>query len=353
MGRGAYSVALVMIARNEARCIVRALDSLRAHVDRMLVLDTGSTDDTVSLARAAGAEVHRFDWCDDFSAARNRALELAGADWHIVVDADEWLIDGALQIEALAQRKPQRLGQLSIRSAFGDGAQAHVSWLTRVLPRGVRYQGRIHEQPASALPRERLAITLGHDGYTAEQIAHKRGRNRALLLAERDAHPDDPHVWLHLGKDHETYGEHAEAAACYREAWSRSAPAAPWRHDLIVRLLHCLGQSDALDEALVLAGEVMDEWDGSPDYHFVLGDLLLSWSTRNPEQALEQGLPMARAAWERCLQIGERPDLDGAVSGRGSHLAAHNLAVIHEGLGQGQDAARYRQLAQRLRATQG
>ncbi|MBX3609700.1 MAG: glycosyltransferase family 2 protein [Hydrogenophaga sp.] len=349
MSRGPHSVALVMIARNEARGIQRALASVRPFVDRLLVLDTGSTDDTVALARQAGADVHRFDWCDDFSAARNRALDLADADWHLIVDADEWLIEGGEQVAALRHQAPDHLGQLGIRSEFGADSQVHVSWLTRVLPRGVRYSGRIHEQPDSDLPRVRLGITLGHDGYTPAQLALKRGRNRTLLLAERDAHPDDPHVWLHLGKDHETYGEHAEAAACYRQAWQRSPQGAPWRHDLIVRLLHCLGQSGALDEALVLAGNAMDEWDGSPDYHFVLGNLLLNWATRHPEQAMDQGLPMARAAWERCLQIGERPDLDGSVSGRGSHLAAHNLAVIHDGLGQADQAAHYRQLAVQLR----
>lgn len=344
-----HSVALVMIARDEARCIGRALDSLRPHVQRMLVLDTGSRDDTVAIARAAGAEVHHFAWCDDFAAARNRALDLADADWNLVVDADEWLLEGGAAIAALQHQRPTHLGQLRIHSTFGDGAQAHVSWLTRVLPRGVRYEGRIHEQPVSSLPRVRVDIGLGHDGYSQAQIAFKRGRNRALLLAERDARPEDPHVWLHLGKDHETYGEHADAATCYRAAWLRSAPGAPYRHDLLVRLLHCLGQSGALDEALVLADGAMAEWGGSPDYHFVLGNLLLDWSLRHPEQAMTQGLPMARAAWERCLAIGERPDLDGSVTGRGSHLAAHNLAVVHEGLGDTERAAHYRELARRLR----
>src|SRR4051794_7642346 len=83
-------VALVMIARDEARCIERCLASVRAHVDEMLVLDTGSTDGTPELARCAGARVASFAWCDDFAAARNAALVLADADWSLVLDADEW-----------------------------------------------------------------------------------------------------------------------------------------------------------------------------------------------------------------------------------------------------------------------
>ena len=63
-------------------------------VDRMVVVDTGSVDDTVAIAKGCGAEVHRLDWPDDFAAARNHALGLADADWHLVIDADEWIVCG-------------------------------------------------------------------------------------------------------------------------------------------------------------------------------------------------------------------------------------------------------------------
>src|SRR5215218_912766 len=84
-------LALVMIARDEAPRIARALDSARPHVDRMIVLDTGSTDATVEIARGCGAVVHAFAWCDDFAAARNAALAHSDADWNLVLDADEWI----------------------------------------------------------------------------------------------------------------------------------------------------------------------------------------------------------------------------------------------------------------------
>src|SRR5262245_43104596 len=88
-------LSLVMIARNEAHCVERCLSSVRPHVDAMFVLDTGSTDGTPEIARRAGARVERFGWCADFSAARNAALQRADADWALVLDADEWLVDGA------------------------------------------------------------------------------------------------------------------------------------------------------------------------------------------------------------------------------------------------------------------
>ena len=101
-----YKVALVMIARNESARIVRALASVASCVDELVVLDTGSTDATVSLARSAGARVGHFDWCDDFAAARNAALKLADADWNIVVDADEWIAEAGLELLSLRHTPP-------------------------------------------------------------------------------------------------------------------------------------------------------------------------------------------------------------------------------------------------------
>ena len=69
----------------------------------------------------------------------------------------------------------------------------------------------------------------------------------------------------------------------------------------------------------------------------------------HPERALSDYLPIVESAWKRCLEIGERPELDGAVAGRGSHMAAHNLAVFYETLGRKAEAAKHKALAARLR----
>jgi len=86
----------------------------------------------------------------------------------------------------------------------------------------------------------------------------------------------------------------------------------------------------------------MAAWSHSPDFFFALGDLLLDWATEEPARAGEL-LPMIESAWLRCLEIGERPDLEGSVAGRGSSLAARNLAVLYEGTGRAIEALRYRQ----------
>jgi glycosyltransferase involved in cell wall biosynthesis len=328
-------IALVMIVRNEARCLARCLASVRPWVDEMLVLDTGSTDDTVQIAQREGAQVHHFVWVDDFAAARNHALSMARSPWRLVLDADEWIESGADSLDALRRTSPSFIGQLSVVSRIGEAhAPLHApSWLPRVLPQGVVYAGRIHEQPQSPLPRRRLALVLGHDGYLPAQMQIKQGRNEALLRRALAEDPGDAYWSYQLGKDLEIRGQFAAALPLYQAARQGVAPQAAWRHDLVLRLLFTLKSLRHFDAAQTLADAEASNWEQSPDFHFTLGDLLLDQALSDPTQA-HALLPRIEASWRRAVEIGERPDLPDSVRGRGSFLAAHNLAVFHESLGQ-------------------
>lgn len=347
------ALSLVMIARNEARCIERCLFSVRAHVDAMFVLDTGSTDGTPELARRAGARVGHFDWCDDFSAARNAALEQADADWALVLDADEWLTDGAAELRPLRAQRPSYIGMLRVDNLYGaDAAHAACSpsWLSRVLPRGARYQGRIHEQPAAHWPRRRLAVTVQHDGYMDASMRAKQGRNEALLRQALSECPDDCYLHYQLGKDLELRACFHDALPCYQRALRGAQARDPWRHDLVLRLLFTCKKLGAHTQALALAEAEMAAFGDSPDFCFALGDVLLDWAAHEPAHAT--GLvPLIEAAWQRAVAIGDRPDLPDSVHGRGSFLAAHNLALLYGGLNQIEQARHWREREAAMRAT--
>ena len=84
-------INLVMIVRNEERSLERCLKSAEHLVDDIIIADTGSADRTKEIARNAGALVLEYEWNDDFSAARNFALDHSDGDWNLVLDADETL----------------------------------------------------------------------------------------------------------------------------------------------------------------------------------------------------------------------------------------------------------------------
>ena len=340
----------MMIVRNEARCIERCLRSVSPWVDEMVVLYTGSTDDTVRLARACGAQVQLAEWADDFAAARNVALALAGADWRLVLDADEWIAEGAQALDALRSEPAVWIGQVCVTSLTdGTGAGESPSWLPRLLPREVRYTGRIHEQPDSSLPRRRVPLVIGHDGYLAAQRATKHARNERLLrmaLAER---PQDAYLHYQLGKDLELRGQFEAAEPHYAQALRDGDARAAWRHDLVLRTLFTRNKLARFEAAMALAEAEMPHWQQSPDFHFALADLLLGWAASEPARAAEL-LPMIEAGWHKALEIGERPDLHDTVHGRGSYLAAHNLAVLHTSLGRTAEGQAWAEQARQMRS---
>lgn len=334
-----YTTSLVMIVRNEQRCIGRALDSMRDWVDDMLVLDTGSTDNTVEIAKEYGARVSHFEWINDFSAARNAALDLSRADWNVVVDADEVVVDGGPVLRSLRHRLPNFVGRIeqfntfSLSDASGACAvHAASSWIPRVLPRGTRYEGCIHEQPVSSLDRIDLPVRLAHDGYQPQQIEAKGTRNLDLLRAALTITPSDPYLQYQTGKEHDVHDEFTEALHYYSAALRLLDPKAKrtpaWRHDLVLRAIYAMKQCGRLDEALQLGQTELAHWPDSPDIFFTIGDVLLDAAIANPEQSLRL-LPMIEHVWRQCLIIGENPHHEGAVHGRGSYLAQHNLDLLH------------------------
>jgi len=354
--RNKLTIALVMIVRNEEACLARCLESAVAHVDEVIVLDTGSTDATASIARGLGARVHHMGWVDDFAAARNAALAFSNADWNLVLDADEWLVEGGptlRQVALAATASGDRfLGLLPIHSQLqspalglasagpaGDAlaepsapasaaAESVLSWIPRLLPRGVGYVGRIHEQPASDLPRRKLPVQIAHDGYNRDKMARKAGRNRRLLIEAADAEPDNPYLLYQLGKDYDIYAEPARALECYEKALHRVKPNQGYRVDLVVRTIVCLTRTGALELGYRFAEDEMGACRQSPDFFYVLAELLHGLANQQPEKSLSQWLPLARVSLLFCLKLGDTPDIAGSVRGRGSHLASEALGQL-------------------------
>jgi glycosyltransferase involved in cell wall biosynthesis len=350
MGSNSLDVTLVMIAKNEERCIRRALVSASPFVNRMIVVDTGSSDATVAIAKSCGAEVHFYEWNEDFSAARNFALDIADADWSLFIDADEWIEEGGKKLQRLDIKLPfVGLVEVSSECDIDKLTSRSHSWIPRLLPRGVRYVGRVHEQPVSTLQRIPFPVVLGHDGYSRLQVERKKGRNRKLLFRQLDSTPGDAYVLYQLGKDFEVHGEYADAAKYYSSASKLVLPDDPYRKGTYLGLIRCLGESGQLENALLIAAEVMNDFTQSAQYFFDMGNLFLIMGGQDPEDAMTKWLPMAEAAWIKCLEIGELPSSHSYTVGFGSFLAAKNIAVIYGVLGNSGQENKYLQLAQELK----
>ena len=204
-------LSLCLIARNEAKNLPRCLESVRGVVDEIVLVDTGSTDDTVAVAEGHGARVFHLPWADDFAAARNEAVRHARGRWILALDADEALTSEARRaLRGLLADERFMAFLLNIRSPLKDArGQAAVinAWprLFRNRP-DIRYEGRVHEQISPSIARAggmvaATDLVIDHLGYHQDftDQGTKRDRNLELLRQQLAERPDDP---MEIGRAH-------------------------------------------------------------------------------------------------------------------------------------------------------
>jgi glycosyltransferase involved in cell wall biosynthesis len=227
-------LSLCMIVKNEADNLPRCLSSAKPYVDEMIIVDTGSTDQSVAIAHQYGAQVSHFVWCDDFAAARNTSLALATGAWILVLDADEELVIEIQDLRQHLQSSLVREYSLPLLNQH-EGSESQTGTilmrLFRNLP-GMQYVGRFHEQVVYAQPTpgfglsEQLAgVKIFHYGYALEIKAKKmRDRNIPLLESMRQRGELGLMRLTCLADMYEVVGNSDQAQACFQEAFDLLLP---------------------------------------------------------------------------------------------------------------------------------
>ena len=264
----ANRLSAVLIVKNEAVHIERCLRSVAPIADEIVVVDTGSTDDTLKIIAGLGLNVKlgSFAWCDDFAAARNAALELATGDWGLWIDADEELLEEGLGEVRQGLIRPHFGGfNLRIVNYTGDGSDTstYTHSAMRLFQRlpGVRFEGRVHEQIIDTvkgrdLPNGNLgSATLLHYGYRPSEMAVKGKHERFLTMLEREVreNPEDAFQWFNLANAYTVCGRLNEAGHAGRHAVQLSDDNAPYlavAYQLFASALTHSGKLDAAFEAL-------------------------------------------------------------------------------------------------------
>ena len=215
------SLSLVMMVKNEAELLPGFLKQHRDLATEIIVVDTGSTDGTVGLAQTAGARVLEIEWQEDFSAARNAGIALAGGDWILILDADEMVDSGDFSAlhRVIGEGSPRIVLQETINYCPDP---AHLEWLpvsgrypawengqvgyfsarrAGLFPNrtDLLFSGRIHESILPAAQRAGIPVVAGevpvhHFGYVRSQEVNSMRKERYLRLAELKFR-EDPEDW--------------------------------------------------------------------------------------------------------------------------------------------------------------
>ena len=244
-------LSLSMIVRDEAAKIEDCLRSVQGFADELVVVDTGSNDDTVARAQALGARVEQIPWPGDFAPARNQALQWVSGDWVLVLDADERLRPEAWAPLRALMAQPDVLLINLLRHERG-AAQSPYSNVSRLFRRhpaiqwSRAYHSMVDDSVAELLQREphwRIADcpepALLHDGYRPEVLAqgNKAQRLRAAMEAELERRPGDPYACAKLGSLEVAEGNRERGIALLQQGLEQCPDSAhPERYELLLHL---------------------------------------------------------------------------------------------------------------------
>ena len=234
-----------MIFKNEAHNLAPCIESFAGLAGEIIVVDTGSTDDTIAIAQRLGAKVFHFPWIDHFAAARNEALRHATGEWIFWMDADDRLDEeNRARLRRLIAELPDEnvayvLKVLCVpKNSADQGTVVDHVRLFRNLP-GLAWEHRVHEQILPALKRRgansRWAdVVVHHIGYQDPKAQpQKLERNLRLLLLEYQEQPNHPYTLFNLGLTHRELGKTVEALDFLRRSLRASVVT-----DSIVRKLY-------------------------------------------------------------------------------------------------------------------
>ncbi|HWH71104.1 MAG TPA: glycosyltransferase family 2 protein [Candidatus Sulfotelmatobacter sp.] len=338
-------LSLALIVKNEARCLARCLRSVQSVVDEIVVVDTGSTDDTIRIAREFQAKTSHFAWVDDFSAARNHALAQTTGEWILVLDADEYASEAlALEIAQFTRGRPA-IGKLRIVSTFRRHNQtlSSQSFVSRLFPRGAHFEGRIHEQLISPLPRVALKGELGHDGYLETQ---KSDRNINLLLRELEVSPDNAYYFFQLAIEYSSLEQTEKAFGCLERAFALARSDAAFAPNLVVDYLYAILELKRFEVGLAVIAQASGFLQDFPDFHLVCGLFYMNLVRSNSAKYIAY-LPQIEQSFQRCLALGETEKFK-SVRGTGTFLAHYNLGTLYHVFGDAAGARRCFEQAARL-----
>lgn len=255
-----------MIVRDNQNTIRPCIESIRPWVDEMIVVDTGSSDETRMIVESYGAKLGYFDWIDDFSAARNKSLELASGEWIFWMDSDDTITpECGKKLRDLADSEHAEATMAYVMQvrcpSNGDSGCSEFTVVDHVKMfrnrEDLRFEGRIHEQVL--MPIRRIGgevvwtdIYVEHSGseHSLESRRRKNERDLRILRKDLEERPDHPFILFNFAMTYAEIGEFGEALAWLERCLDVSSPEESHVSKALAYQVNCLFQLGRIDDAL-------------------------------------------------------------------------------------------------------
>ena len=368
------NLSICIITKNEQENIERCLKSLMPYEMEIIVVDTGSTDNTKDIVQRYTDKVFDFKWCDDFAAAKNFAISKTSNDYIIMLDSDEY-IDKLEESELIRTigNNSDKAGRIQIKNVFKktDPCKESREWVSRIFnKKSYHYEGRIHEQIVRYDGKQydtfKAPVTIIHTGYdlTEKEKSAKAKRNISLLEKELDRliklfcknnglniceidgielvnhifendsalslilQKDEylPYILYQLGKGYYMAMDYPKACDCFSCALSFDLnPKLEYVTDAVETYGYALVNADRADEALMFEN-IYNEFGNTADFQFLMG--IIYMNNERFDDAVSEFLKATKH--KECRNVGSN-----------SYLAYYNIGVIYECLGDADKAISY------------
>ncbi|EGW41171.1 glycosyltransferase family 2 protein [Desulfosporosinus sp. OT] len=326
-------ISLTMIVRNESAHLANCLESVKDKVDEIIIIDTGSTDDTLNIAQRYTSNVFTYPWHNNFSDARNFAIEHASGDWILALDADEEVqCQASFSFHSLiAKENDKEAFLLPLLNPILDSTEEYNSFYVLRLFRNngnYKYFGKIHEQ-VTIQDQQKVGLAvepiLKHKLLPLKLRHQKRNRNLHLLKKALQDDPHNPFLHYYFGVEWLMLGKAGYALPYLQKAYSRlSDDQLLFRAPTLKYLLVCLRALGRLDEALSLCLETSLHYPNFTDI-FYLGGLLLEE---------KEEYHVALKWFNHAINCGKPPALFSHLTGSESFLAYYHLGFCYEKVGE-------------------
>lgn len=279
-------ISVCIITKNEVEHLEKCLSALQPYPFEIVVVDTGSTDNSKEVALKYTDKVYDFEWIDDFSAARNFCISRASHNVILSLDTDEFVTEVDLeQMEQLIEANPKGVGRIKVLNYFEDNQEMRhqTAMLSRLFNRKYyQYINPIHENLAATSnnisPYEyNLPVTVDHVGYlgTKDKLNNKAMRDINLLLQEIEKEPDDPYNYFQIGQGYLLMRDHEHACEYFKMALERNPyPQADYTRILVCDYGNLLIDLGKVEEALPLLS-FYQNYENNADYLCMVGLMYL------------------------------------------------------------------------------
>lgn len=280
-------LSLCMIVKNEEKVLERCLDSVKDIVDEIIIVDTGSNDNTKKIAAKYTDKVFDFRWTDSFSDARNFAQTKATGKWILVLNADEFVERENLikvKTELLENSSPKDAFSCKIFNFTGDyGEQIIQHNSIRIYKNNneIKFVRTIHEQLKKndgELIVGNSNLVIYHSGYLMETI-HERNNNKrnvALIRKQIQKQGDNGFDYFNMGNEYLSTGQVELALEAYKKAYQKKKSIFyKWVPYCVVQIVLCLIKLKRYTEALKVIEDAQNIWKEAPDFKDLKGYVYL------------------------------------------------------------------------------